>query len=496
MLMSNWSLRQQILSPLVLVGILFAFWFADRVTSRRQLGLDAEEDEIVLAMARELSSINTAGLQEHFTKMKGEHPGWEFAAFEGQRLVASTIPLSSRDQQILQALPSRPPVKPGRDHRLRFDSGMQQAKAWFWITKLQGHERTTGLDLVFLYSAKYGESLDAQLDRQDEFAAAALTVALVLVAVWYSGRLTRRITQIQQKVRRIAEGQTTETVDDQGQDEISDLARSVNLMATDLGLMKQRVEQAERSRLYTQLGRGIAHELRNGIHSARLALEMFREGNDEASASPLLTNSYDQLCITELLVRRLLAVGQPSCQQLTARPLRQILDNAARLLDPMFQHAQVEFTTSFEDLPGTVICHDAESMQSAIINLCLNALDAAGPHGLTQLVALTRSAEVEISVRDSGCGPAEEIAESLFKPFVTTKPEGVGLGLALVHQAVQDAGGTVGWHRDGAETVFWIKLPSESSPRLLGQGSQPHVGEEMPEGQPEISAQGRSSDQA
>ena len=72
MLMSNWSLRQQILSPLVLVGILFAFWFADRVTSRRQLGLDAEEDEIVLAMARELSSINTAGLQEHFTNFKNE----------------------------------------------------------------------------------------------------------------------------------------------------------------------------------------------------------------------------------------------------------------------------------------------------------------------------------------------------------------------------------------------------------------------------------------
>lgn len=457
----KWSLRQQILSPLILAGGLLVFWLFERVTARRLATMDLVEDETVLAIADAISAspVSRRALAERFARLKVAYPGWEFAGFDGPTLVASTVTLADRDLAVLQALPARSPDRPGRDHKMTFESVLYGPRAWFWVTKLWGTGSLSGVQIAILYSTSYAENLDEQMDFQDELAAAALTLLLIAFAVWYGGKLSRRITRIQHQVRQIADGQTSEPVDERGSDEISELARSVNQMASDLGLMKKRVEQAERAKLHAQISRGISHELRNGIHSARLALEMFCEEQEGAAASPQLTTSYNQLCMTELLVRRLLAVGQPTARQLVARPLRGILEDAAQLVAPIFRHAEVDFAVDLEDDLEAEVCHDAESMQSAVVNLCLNALEAAGRHGRVRLSAFRQGEETAIRVADSGAGPAPHVADSLFEPFVTTKPEGVGLGLVLVRQAVLDAGGSVGWNRQEGETVFRIQLP-------------------------------------
>lgn len=459
----NWSLRQQILTPVMLAGILVVFWLFERVTARRMATMDVIEDQTILALARDLNEppISRDQLADRFAWLKAAYPGWEFVALDGSNVVAGTVDLMERDLMVLEALPARSPDRPGRDHKMEFESIFYGPRAWFWVTKLWGDGKLSGVQIALLYSTSYAESLDATMDYQDELAAALIAVALVLLAIWYGRRLSRRITRIQEQVRQIADGRTSEPVDERGSDEISELARSVNHMAADLGAMKTRVEQAERSKVHAQISRGISHELRNGIHAARLALEMFREDEDDHAPSPLIATSYNQLCVTESMVRRLLTVGQPIDRKVTARPLQALLSDAAELVTPIFRHAEIEFTHEIAAELGTVRCDDAESMQSAVVNLCLNALEAAGRHGQVRLSAAPRGDEVEIEVSDSGPGPAPQVADTLFEPFVTTKPEGVGLGLVLVRKAVTDAGGTVGWSREQERrTIFRICLPA------------------------------------
>jgi nitrogen-specific signal transduction histidine kinase len=62
-------------------------------------------------------------------------------------------------------------------------------------------------------------------------------------------------------------------------------------------------------------------------------------------------------------------------------------------------------------------------------------------------------------VSDTGPGPTPEVAAKLFEPFVTGKPEGVGLGLAVAKQAADAHRSTLTWERAGVRTVFRVTLP-------------------------------------
>jgi nitrogen-specific signal transduction histidine kinase len=64
-----------------------------------------------------------------------------------------------------------------------------------------------------------------------------------------------------------------------------------------------------------------------------------------------------------------------------------------------------------------------------------------------------------VEVIDSGSGPPPELAAKLFEPFVTGKPEGIGLGLAVAKQAVDAHGGRIEWARRDGRTVFRVELP-------------------------------------
>jgi signal transduction histidine kinase len=136
--------------------------------------------------------------------------------------------------------------------------------------------------------------------------------------------------------------------------------------------------------------------------------------------------------------------------------------DALSLVKPACAHAGVELAY-VQPAEPLVVRGDGQALRQLIANLVLNALDATKGEPATARigVALERlgTDRVALRVRDSGLGPAADVADRLFEPFITTKPEGTGLGLYVARRVAELHGGSIGWERVGGETCFSVVLP-------------------------------------
>jgi signal transduction histidine kinase len=167
-----------------------------------------------------------------------------------------------------------------------------------------------------------------------------------------------------------------------------------------------------------------------------------------------------QLTLTEEQLKGLLALGR--CERPPSGPcdVGRLLDEVALLVGPACEHARVALRTNPHEAAMTVTA-DADGLRAAVLNLTLNAVEAAGPGGHVELDASASNGSVYVEVADDGPGPPPELAETLFDPFVTAKPSGVGLGLALAKSVSLDHGGELSWDRDVDRkmTRFRLRLP-------------------------------------
>jgi signal transduction histidine kinase len=115
------------------------------------------------------------------------------------------------------------------------------------------------------------------------------------------------------------------------------------------------------------------------------------------------------------------------------------------------------------DLPAVLA--DRVQIQQVLLNLILNSCESMGEKEASErsltLGASEAGAHVRFSVRDSGTGIPDALIESLFEPFVTTKPEGLGLGLSIARTVVDTHGGRI-WaeNADGCGATVSFLLPS------------------------------------
>jgi signal transduction histidine kinase len=106
-----------------------------------------------------------------------------------------------------------------------------------------------------------------------------------------------------------------------------------------------------------------------------------------------------------------------------------------------------------------IVSGDATQLSHLFGNVIGNAVEAAGPGATVEVgLAATRSGAL-VEVADTGPGPPTDVAAKLFEPFVTGKPEGIGLGLAVAKQAAEAHGGRITWDRRDGRTVFRIEFP-------------------------------------
>jgi signal transduction histidine kinase len=299
------------------------------------------------------------------------------------------------------------------------------------------------------------------------FAVGAVTSLLVAgVACSLANRMGRTIGRLREEVLRIARGDFREVALPRIDDEIRDLSVAVNRTAEMLTEYEAEVRRSEQMKTLTILGASIAHQLRNAATGCRMALDLHAAECQTTSSGECLDVARRQLRLMESQLQRFLRIGKkPDAMVKRDIDLGDLIEELLPLVRPAAQHAGVALDCRIAS-KQMLVCGDEEALSQVVLNLLLNAVQAAQENGLQHpeqrkvCVELNpRDDAAEIVISDSGAGPAESVADSLFEPFVSDKTEGAGLGLALVKDVVTGHGGTIRWNRENGMTRFRVGLP-------------------------------------
>ena len=136
------------------------------------------------------------------------------------------------------------------------------------------------------------------------------------------------------------------------------------------------------------------------------------------------------------------------------------------LLQPQLDHLKVALTLDVAD--GAAVRADADRLRQAILNLVLNAAQAQPEGGSIEL----RGSAGRIVVRDEGRGIPDKVRESIFEPFVTTRAEGIGLGLAVVKQVCDEHGFALRFETSPQGTTFFVEWDPHAEAETGATGRQ------------------------
>jgi signal transduction histidine kinase len=206
----------------------------------------------------------------------------------------------------------------------------------------------------------------------------------------------------------------------------------------------------------------VAHEVKNPLAGLLLySMHLRNKAAGKLSESELtvidkIVNTINHLTAT---VNQVLDYARPV--QLSPRPvdLNQVVSDVLQLLRPQSEAARVEQRTRL-DPAGCRASVDEPSMRSALLNLCLNAVQAMPGGGTLTVRTQTRGGAVLVEIEDTGRGMTEEQLKNIFEPFYTTKSQGLGLGMSYAQKIVEQHRGTVAIEsRPGAGTTIRVELP-------------------------------------
>jgi len=296
----------------------------------------------------------------------------------------------------------------------------------------------------------------------------------------------------------IAKGNLTRTVDIHSRDEIGQLSLSFNQMTKalkasydekekimaqlrenvnnlsnankelvkineQLNEAQERLVRSEKLAIVGKLASGVGHELRNPLGAIRNALFIIKKksGNTCISNDVQKFNKLVEIVEKETdrsikIVNDLLGFSRTAKPTVSPTNICSIIESSLSRLkipDKINKVVQVEDT-----LP--LVAVDANQIEQVLINLIQNALDAMPKGGWLTIHARRENNFLAVTITDTGCGIPDTIKNKIFDPLFTTKPKGMGLGLAISSNIIQRHEGSIDLKStEGEGASFTVKLP-------------------------------------
>jgi signal transduction histidine kinase len=217
--------------------------------------------------------------------------------------------------------------------------------------------------------------------------------------------------------------------------------------------------------LVEAIAAGIAHEVRNPLNALQINLGILEQELSEiipdrdGHVFEVIGKIAQELRGLDRFVTEFLRFARPPRPALEPLAVRPLLADLATFIGPECARKGVSLSLVVEGGPETVRA-DGFQLKHAVLNLVLNALQATAEGGAIAIEAGGGAEALEIDVRDTGEGMADEVLRRVFDAFFTTREGGTGLGLPIARRIAEAHGGTLVLRsREGEGTVATLRLP-------------------------------------
>ena len=277
-------------------------------------------------------------------------------------------------------------------------------------------------------------------------------------------RIVKPITMLNEGVKNIAAGNLGRQIVVRGNDELAALGSGFNLMSRQLEAMRREsVESArqERSRMLGEIALGFAHEIRNPLVVIKTSAELVHTKlPKEGKETRLMGFVVEEVRRIDSLVAEFLAFANPA--QITFEPfsLHTVVKDALEISAAEFEKRSIRYALTV-DAKDCNVLGEQNQLHQVLLNLFLNAMDAM-PEGGDLTARIYESdckTNICIDVTDTGAGIPDDILPTIFRPFTSTKKNGLGLGLAKTKAIIEAHGGNISCsNMPGSGAAFTIRL--------------------------------------
>lgn len=222
--------------------------------------------------------------------------------------------------------------------------------------------------------------------------------------------------------------------------------------------LEQRIERMQRLASLGEMASGIAHEIRNPLAGIKTTTQLLIRRLDLSKENLALTeNMLIEIDRVNKIITNLLKFSRPIDSNPQHIKLNDTVKSLFLLMGSMAKEKNVKLSLEENNHYVRV---DRDHLRQILLNLIINGINAMPNGGELNISSKRIENDLIIAVSDTGIGIKEEIIEKIFNPFFTTRPEGTGLGLSVVHQlVVQNEGEIHVASNVGEGTIFFITFP-------------------------------------
>lgn len=290
-----------------------------------------------------------------------------------------------------------------------------------------------------------------------------MLVISVIIAYFLSSYITRSIKEVSDRLKETRLNETNEKINmgDTPQ-EISLLVNAYNNLVEDLEESAAKLAQSEREQAWREMAKQVAHEIKNPLTPMRLTVQSFQRKFDPADPNiNSKLDDYSKTLIQQIDTMSSVASAFSSFASMPAQQNETL--NVVKIVQLALEIFNEPYITFRTDEPYIVTRMDRTQLIRIITNLVKNATQAIPeeePAPIVEVHVYKEGDCAKISVRDNGKGIEIENKLRVFEPKFTTKTSGMGLGLGIIRNIVENYNGTITFESEpGQGTTFYVSLP-------------------------------------